>query len=62
MHCQSNLFDLSHSSSYFLLKCEKNIFTGQLQEIRKVTLSKILCETLGLEKIQKDALSLTSAE
>lgn len=34
----------------------------QLQEIRKVTLSKILCETLGLEIIQKDALSLTSAD
>nr|XP_022289209.1 myeloperoxidase-like [Crassostrea virginica] len=32
--------------------------TGELQEIRKLTLSKILCETLGLEEIQKDVFSL----
>nr|XP_022290587.1 myeloperoxidase-like [Crassostrea virginica] len=31
---------------------------GELHEIRKVTLSKILCETLGLEEIQKDVFSL----
>ncbi|XP_078333074.1 salivary peroxidase/catechol oxidase-like isoform X2 [Crassostrea virginica] len=30
----------------------------QLQEIRKVSLSKILCETLGLKKIQKNAFSI----
>ena len=42
----------------FLVMLLYIIFTGELQEIRKVTLSKILCETLGLEEIQKDVFSL----
>ncbi|XP_061193219.1 peroxidase-like protein 3 [Saccostrea echinata] len=35
---------------------------GQLREIRKMTLSKILCETLNLDKIQEEVFNLVGSK